>query len=374
MTVLLLAFLLPAGAEEAEKGFGETAPDTYTDFLESIPEDIAELLPPELFSSDVAKIGEGVRSMSGFSALLRTAGSIVGLALPECLSTLATVTGLLLTASVCEAFRDALGSKSVGRAFSFCVSLAVFAVLLGKGYESIAEVTGYFSDLNRMTAGILPLMGSLYAAGGNVTAAAASSAGLSLYLAVTEEVVGRTVVPFCGICLAFALIGALDPEIRLSTLLATFKKNYTTLLAFLMTLLIAMLAAQTTLGARADTLAMKSVRFAAGNLIPVVGGSVSELLRTVSAGVGYLRGTIGICALILLLLLLLPTLIRLLLYRLTWQLCASLADLLHCTGEKKLLDEIASLCGYLITAVSICSSVLLLAVSLLIHCASAIGT
>ena len=139
-----------------------------------------------------------------------------------------------------------------------------------------------------------------------------------------------------------------------------------------MMLLLAMLSAQTTLGARSDSLAMRSMKFAAGNMIPVVGGSVSELVRTVSAGVGYLRGTVGICGVLLLILMLLPTLVELLLLRMTWQLSASLADLLGCDGQKKLLDEFASLLGYLIAAVSICSSVLMLSLTLLTHCASAI--
>jgi hypothetical protein len=46
---------------------------------------------------------------------------------------------------------------------------------------------------------------------------------------------------------------------------------------------------------------------------------------------------------------------------------------LGCKNEQKLLDEFASLNGYLIAAVSICSSVLLLSVTLLAHCASAMG-
>ena len=108
-------------------------------------------------------------------------------------------------------------------------------------------------------------------------------------------------------------------------------------------------------------------------MIPVVGGSISELLRTVSAGVGFLRGTVGICGVLLLLLTLLPTIVELLLLRMTWQLSASLADLLGCDAEKRLLEEFASLLGYLLTAVCICSSVLLLALTLLTHCAAAIG-
>jgi stage III sporulation protein AE len=209
--------------------------------------------------------------------------------------------------------------------------------------------------------------------GGNVTAAAASSAGLTVYISIMENVVGRSIVPFCGACLAFGWVSAagLGPGIR--SLLSTFKKHYATLLGFLMTILLAMLATQNALASSADTLAMRSARFATGNLIPIVGGSVSELLRTVSAGVKYLRTTLGICAILLLLFLLLPTLIQLLLYRSVWQISASIAETLGCDREKILLDEIASLCGYLIAAVSICSSVLFLSFTLLTRCASAIG-
>ena len=207
--------------------------------------------------------------------------------------------------------------------------------------------------------------------GGNVTAAVASATGLSFFLTIMQEMIAKSILPFCGICMAFALMRALDPSLRLGTLSDTLKKNYTTFIAFLMMLLSAMLAAQTTLGAGSDSLAMRSAKFAASTMIPVVGGSVSDLLRTVSTGVGYLRGTVGICAVMLLILTVLPTLIELLLIRLSWQICASLADLLGCDSEKKLLDEMASLNGYLITAVAICASVVILACSLLIHCSSA---
>lgn len=92
-----------------------------------------------------------------------------------------------------------------------------------------------------MTSAAIPLLATLYAMGGNVTAAASGAAGLTVYLTLTEELVGKTVVPFAGVCLAFAAMEAVDSNMRLGTLAATVKKQYTTLLAFLMTLLLAML-------------------------------------------------------------------------------------------------------------------------------------
>ena len=368
-----LLFCLPTFAEESDAALGEQLPPEYQALLEAIPEDIAALLPEGIFSSDSNEVGEAVQQLSSFSYLLNTLLSLLGARLGTCMKLLALLCGILLLSAVFRTVRSSIGNESLGQAFSFCTTLVITLSILAQGYRSFEGVNTYFSTLNALTAACVPLMAVLYAMGGNITAAVASSAGLSVFLSILETVVSQSILPFCSICMAFALVSALDPALRMGTLLSTVKKNYTTVLAFLMMLLLAMLGAQTTLGAHSDTLAMRSAKFAVGNLIPVVGGSVSELLRTVSAGVGYLRGTVGICGVLILLLTLLPCIVELFLLRLTWQLAASLADLLGCDGEKKLLDESASLLGFLIAAVSICASVLLLSLTLLTHCASAIG-
>ena len=359
--------------EQAEATIGETVPEEFSDFLDSIPAEIRDLLPPEIFSRNTDGLANGVRELSDFSNLLEAVFAACGLHWRKCLQMLATVAGLLILSAICNAFGAALGSGSVSKAFSFATNLTVLSVILIRAYESIRTVTVWFERLNGAVRSLIPLMSVLYTLGGNVSTATASAAGLSVYLTLLEEIVAKSILPFCGICLALSAVNALEPDIRTGTLTSTLKKNYTTLLTFLMTLLLAMLSSQTLLGARADSVAMRGVKFAAGNMIPVVGGSVSELLRTVSDGVGYLRGAVGICAVLLILLMLLPTVAELFLWHLTWQISASLADLLGLSAEKKLLDEITSLCGYLLAAVCICSSVLLLALTILAHCGTAMS-
>ena len=366
-------FSLKLSAQQTEEQIAESVPPEYADFLESIPSEILEHLPKELFSESSGDIEEATLQMSNFSFLIEALLTALGANLKTCVGTLAIVCGLLLLSSLCRAFRNNLQQEGIGRAFAFCSSLVILCTLLTQGIRGIKQVTTYFSTLNTLCAALLPLMGVLYAMGGNLSAAAASTTGLSIYMTLLEEIVGKSILPFCSLCMVLSLIGILNTGLKTGTLLATVKKNYTTILAFLMMLLLAMLSTQTILGARSDSLMMRSAKFAAGNMIPVVGGSISELLRTVSAGVGYLRGSLGICALLLLLFTLLPTLVELFLIRLTWQISASVAELLGCDDEKKLLDEFASLFGYVLAAVCICSSVLVLSLTLLIHCASAVG-
>ena len=352
---------------------GKTLPDVYHDLLGSLPPSLLERLPEGALSSNTEELGGAVGEMSSFSYLLRTVLSLVGLRLGDCLKLLCSVVGILILSSICRTFCASLKKPEIARAFSFMITLIITISLFAAGFGTIEGVVSYFETLNAFTSASVPLMGSLYVMGGNAAAAVATSAGLSVFMTLLEEVVGGSIVPFCGICLALALIGACEGGPRLGSLLTSLKKKYTLVLSFFMMLLLAMLSAQTVLGASGDTLAMRSAKFAAGSLIPVVGGSVAELLRSVSASVGYMRASVGICGVLLLLLLMLPTLVELLLARTAWQICAFFADVLGCDGEKRLLDEFASINGYLIAAVAICSSVLFLTFTLLTHCATALA-
>ena len=352
---------------------GKTLPDVYHDLLGSLPPSLLERLPEGALSNNTEELGGAVGEMSSFSYLLGTVLSLVGLRLGDCLKLLCSVVGILILSSICRTFCASLKKPGIARAFSFMITLIITISLFAAGFGTIEGVVSYFETLNAFTSASVPLMGSLYVMGGNAAAAVATSAGLSVFMTVLEEVVGGSIVPFCGICLALALIGACEGGPRLGSLLTSLKKKYTLVLSFFMMLLLAMLSAQTVLGASGDTLAMRSAKFAAGSLIPVVGGSVAELLRSVSASVGYMRASVGICGVLLLLLLMLPTLVELFLARTAWQICAFFADVLGCDGEKRLLDEFASINGYLIAAVAICSSVLFLTFTLLTHCATALA-
>lgn len=373
LSFFLLFSLLSPVAFADEKKDSETLPDVYQDLLNSLPPSILERLPEGALSDKTEEVGGAVGEMSSFSYLLQTVLSLVGLRLGDCLKLLCSIVGILILSSICRTSCASLKKPEIARAFSFIITLIITVTIFATGFGTIESTASYFGTLNTFTSAAVPLMGSLYVMGGNAAAAVATSAGLSLFMTVLEEIVGQSIVPFCGICLALALIGACEGGPRLSGLLTSLKKNYTLMLSFFMMLLLAMLGSQTILGASQDTLAMRSAKFAAGNMIPVVGGSVAELLRSVSASVGYMRSAVGICGVLLLVLLMLPTLIELLLARTTWQICSFFAEILGCDGEKRLLDEFASINGYLIAAVAICSSVLLLTFTLFTHCATALA-
>ena len=174
-----LLFSIKANAEETTE-FVDRVPEEFSELVSTLPEELSSLLPQKLFSDQSDELHSAVQEMTGFSYLLETVLSSVGILLPDSLSLLASILGLLLLSSVFSALHKTIKSDTVGKAFSFASSLAILSCILVSGYACIQSVTDYLSRLNAFSLGAIPLLGILYSMGGNVTAAAASSAGLTL--------------------------------------------------------------------------------------------------------------------------------------------------------------------------------------------------
>lgn len=370
VAVLLLGGCLPASAEQS---FSETLPLAYAEVEEALPPEVSELLPQGLFSQDPQEALRAVTEISRAEYLLRVVMDMTGLYMGDVVSLLVTLLGLVLLSALLKHLKDAVGQG--GEGFVFCLRLCMYAVMVTRAGEMLAQISAYFERLGGLMSGMLPVMGVLYTLGGNVGQATVNSELLLLLLGACEYISATVTPALCGVCLAFALMEAFggSGQIKLAPLSGLVKKWYTSLLGFLMFLLTAALSVQSLLAVKADTLSMRGVKYAVGTILPVVGGAVSGTLGSVAAGVGLLRGIAGVSGLVLVALLLLPTLVQLLLFRACYQLTAAVAGMLSCDGEAKLLGEVGSLYGYLAAAISICAVGFIVALSVFAHGATALG-
>lgn len=371
LCVSVCAAVLPISASE-ETAEAVTLPPAYVGMADSLPPELEGMLPDGLFSEDMEEALNAATVLTDWTYLLNTLLSAVGLRLDDAVGLLCVLMGLILIAAVCGRLREGL-SGTGGEIFGFCLRLALYTAMILETAGMVETVINYFSGLTALTGGMIPVMGVLYALGGNMGQAAIGSELMLVFLTVCEYVSATVTPPVCGICLSFTLMDALGARLSLTPICEQVKRWYVSLLGLIMFLLSLSLSAGSILAGRADTLTMKGVKYAVGNMIPVVGGAVAGTLSTVAAGVSALRGLCGVSGIILVALLLLPTLAELLLTRAVIRLAGTVAAMLSCDGEAKLLGEMASLHGYLAAAASICAVTFMLALSLLIRSGTAIG-
>ena len=178
-------------------------------------------------------------------------------------------------------------------------------------------------------------------------------------------------MPVTAVCIALAMVSAFVKTPDLKGITATVKKIYTFIISFIMSILMNVLAAQSTLTAAKDSLGGRAAKFMAGHFIPVVGGSVGESLKTVASSVSFIRTSVGVGGIVIIFLLLLPTLISILLTRLAFMTAGSAAHILGCGEEAGLLGELTSVYGYLLAVICSCSVMFIFALTLLARTSAA---
>ena len=118
---------------------------------------------------------------------------------------------------------------------------------------------------------------------------------------------------------------------------------------------------------------MRGMKFAASSFIPISGGAISSTLGTLASSVELLRGAVGVGGVIIILLMLIPTVIEIAVIRILYSVIGGIAGMIGCDKESAMLNEIASLYGYLLSVSAICSSTFIISFGLLAKCACAVG-
>ncbi len=369
---LLLAAAFFAVTAAASDYSGDYSKE-YEDMLNGIPDDIAGLLPDGIFSDNPEEVYGAVKEMSGFSYIIETIASLSGVRIGGALKLFAELLGLIVLSALLRSTRELIKSPALSQAVSLCCLAAILASVVSVQYEQLSAISRFLSQLNVYADSMIPLMGALYAMGGNVAAAAVNNSAMLVFLTVSENICNRTVIPVTAVCLALSLVSAFAPAMDLRGVTAVIKKTFTFIIGFIMTLLITVLAMQSTLAAAGDSVSAKAAKFIAGSIIPVVGGSVGDSLKTVAGSIQYIRTGVGIGGIVVIILILLPTLISIITTRLAFMAAGTSARLLGCSAESDLLGEMTNIYGYLLAVVASCSVLFIFALTVMARTSAAIA-
>lgn len=338
--MLLLAFLSLCGFTEEEQSL---ATDAGLDGLNDSSLAHAVLTEEELQGETPIvlwdKLGELLKSNVG-EAVSFASGSF------------AALLGVLVLCSLLHALQNLSDSTALNDACSFLTALSLAGVSYALLYELFRAVGQALSLFTEYLAALLPVSASLLVSGGNASAASASTAGFTLFLTVVSLLCSSVLFPFLHISFSVSFASALPGTASLSSIGSLIRNASAILLAFLFSLLGFLLSMQTSIAAAADTMLFRSVRFASGVLIPVVGGALGDAARTVAGSISVIKGTVGGIGTIVTLSILLPPFLHLFAVRLLLSLCGTLARLLGCEKEGQFLSELGGTLSVLLGLVA----------------------
>lgn len=344
----------------------QISPDTYIEELEqALPEDIRELLPQEEDSED------GVRNVDP-SYLISISGRLLSLSLSGILRHFICFLSVIFLGAFAGVMEDSFSldkrNSVTSLVCSAVIALEAFALL----YTFIDEVTVYADRINSFILTFAGVSSSVILLGGGAGEAALSlsvSAGVSAF---SSAVLTKYIVPIARICFACAIASSVTRNDRLTRISAFIRGTFTGLVGFIGTIFAITLTFQSSVVQAQDSLAARGVKMALGS-IPVVGGAVSDGVRTLASSISLVKASTGAVGIAGILLITLFPLTSLFSARIALALSELSASVLNVSSCESVLTEVKKIIDLLIACVCILSVFCIFMMSIFIKSSAAIS-
>lgn len=267
----------------------------------------------------------------------------------------ASVIACLLALFVINGMRSIKTEDISGTAVELAGAAALSALCFPAVYGVFTYTSAAIKSMCTFCTALLPVSGALYSMGGNTAQGISAGAGLSLFLTVAQAVNTHLLLPLLSAGFAFALTGLLPSGGSLAGLGAFLKNACVTLVTFVFSLVGFVFYFQTAVSATSDNLTYRTVKFASGTFIPVIGNAVGDSARTVFGAVSAVKASVGVTGLCVVLGYLLPPMVSAIAYKCAFSLCGVFARLCGLPRQAQFIGELSALLGISLALLVACT-------------------
>ncbi len=303
---------------------------------------IYEALPDSVSREDLTPFQEKGESANLLQHLFSLVRDYLSCGFRDSLTFFSGLCTLLLFSALFGAMKKSFFTKTES-AFDllFLLVLAVFSYTFFS--QSVKTVQSTMTALNGFLLALIPVQSLLLSLSGAVQSAAVQSSHLIFVLSALSTFSLSFLFPLVRTFFCFSFFQGAGIK-ELAGPIRFLQKTARLFCIFFFTLASGILAIQNALAAAKDSLLMRSVRFAAGSFIPVIGSAVGESAKTLAASFELVKAQSGTLCLWILLLVLLRPILTLWIQKFFLGLAAAIGEIL---GESRCKQFLSSLSGVL---------------------------
>ncbi len=268
---------------------------------------------------------------------------------------------ILLTASL-TAFA---ASKSFETAIYVAV-ISIGALIATHIWQSVEVAVNIMKSCSAFMLSFVPIFASVLALSGKTVTAPAMSALLLGAGELVSFISSFAVLPFMGGYLALSIASGVSPLLNNVGIVDGIKKISVWIMSLLGTLFIGILSIQTAINSAADSVTLRTAKFILGTSVPVAGGVLGEAVSTISASMGLLRSSIGIYGVVALVVMMLPIVIEIILWRCVLMLNISLAELFSLSKVTGILRAVDSMLALLFGVILMIGGIFIISLSVIV--------
>lgn len=240
------------------------------------------------------------------------------------------------------------------------LALSSFQTALSYGVEVIEHMTSFMDKLTPV------LMVTLFTCCKGASAAAFEPV-LSAAIFVVSLIIEKCLVPLMTFSAVLAVAGNVGDKTRISGFLKIVNSLTRWLMAFVITLFTGINAIYGFSASALDAVGAKTIKFAVGSLVPVVGGFLSDTLDTVVSSARLLKNAVGVSGILIMCSICVVPIIKIGVMQLMLKLCAAVTEPITDSRISSMIWEVSS------AVTSIFGTVILTAVLFIINICIILG-
>lgn len=272
-----------------------------------------------------------------------------------------TILIFIVLSSFFQSMKVSDGSSLDG-VYSTSTALIIAVVLMIKMSTAVAMSASAIKIASDFIYAFVPVFCAIVAVSGGITTAFSTNTTVLLLSQGLSFLSSNLFVPLINCFMAIGICSSLNTKLNLFKLVSSLKRMITSAVSFCAAAFVSVLSIKTAVSARADILGIRSLRFVINNIVPVIGGTISEGLLSIQSYSSLIKSSVGVVGIIGVALVFLPSIVQIVVWRLVLSLCAVISDIfedravsgvLQAFRESMLLMNVVLILSMVTTIISI---------------------
>lgn len=266
--------------------------------------------------------------------------SLFGLSTKNMLPFLSSILVICVAFSIVNSIKGKLASESVGDIVGFCFCALIITVLAVQMSTLIMRSRKIVDNIGNQINIFFPVIITLMIGSGANTTAGVYQPMVAVFSSGITRLMSVIILPLIIAALVFGFVSGISTSVKLKKLSDFFISAVKWLMSVAFFIFLAYMGVQGITASIYDNITVRTTKFAIGNYVPIIGGYLSDGLGVIISGSVLIKNAVGMCAIVLLLISVLPLILQIIIFGMTINFLAAVAEPLGCEQISALLSQV----------------------------------